>query len=356
MCSVRNERGSVLVFITLMIVLLLVMVGMGLDTGHLAFIRSAGQPVVDAAALAAASGIPTGTLANVENRAAAFNATNNFQGSANSTYQIAPSNVTLVSYDDATRTVTRVTDITTANGARVALEDTNPYAGGTANKAMKSPLFLTPLFNLMETKTSGTQSVSVSAVAVIKAQPDLPIAVEQPMCGTKSGGVYTTQSKVKLLQSNTNNDTSGYTTFYINNASKTEVDKLLDGTLNCTGAPSVDVGFCTQLANGQVASLYDEFEEVFLASKSTSRCYFIPVVKAGTNFNGCSNILDFAKFCPIACDSCGFNRTTYGIDKVSGGGSDRWVYGDLTCGQTPTRSLFAQCQVPFLVRDVKSGM
>ena len=40
MNSAKNERGSVLVFITLMIVLLMVMVGMGLDTGHLAFIRS----------------------------------------------------------------------------------------------------------------------------------------------------------------------------------------------------------------------------------------------------------------------------------------------------------------------------
>jgi Flp pilus assembly protein TadG len=354
--SIKNERGSVIVFITLMIVLLLVMVGMGLDTGHLAFVRAGGQPAVDAAALAAASAVPTGSLTNVESRAAAFNSQNTFQGSGNSTFQIAPTNVTLVSYDESTRVVTRVTNIADANGARVALEDSNPH-GGTANKAMKSPLFLTPLFNLMGTKTSGTQSVSVSAVAVVKAQPDLPIAAQQGMCGTKVNGSYVEQQKVKLLQSNNNNDTSGYTTFYIQNASKTQIDNLLQGALNCTGAPSVDVGFCTELNNGQVASLYPEFEKVFLADKSTSRCYFIPIVKDGVTFNQCSKILDFARFCPLECVECGFGgKTTFGIDKVSGGGSDRWVYGKMTCGQSPTRSLFARCQVPFLVRDAKSGM
>ena len=48
----KNEQGYALVFMTLMIVLLLIMVGMGLDTGHLSYVRSQGQPAVDAAALA----------------------------------------------------------------------------------------------------------------------------------------------------------------------------------------------------------------------------------------------------------------------------------------------------------------
>jgi len=47
MKSVRNEQGFALVFATLMIVLLLIMVGMGLDTGHLAYVRSQGQPAVE---------------------------------------------------------------------------------------------------------------------------------------------------------------------------------------------------------------------------------------------------------------------------------------------------------------------
>src|ERR1044072_9893152 len=73
MHSVKNERGSVLIFATLIIVLLLIMVGMGLDTGHLAYVRSQGQPAVDAAALAAAAAIPTGNWSTVTDRAAKFN-------------------------------------------------------------------------------------------------------------------------------------------------------------------------------------------------------------------------------------------------------------------------------------------
>jgi Flp pilus assembly protein TadG len=53
MHSGNNQKGSVLVFMTLMIVLLMIMVGMGLDTGSLVYIRAQGQAAVDAAALAA---------------------------------------------------------------------------------------------------------------------------------------------------------------------------------------------------------------------------------------------------------------------------------------------------------------
>jgi Flp pilus assembly protein TadG len=99
-----NERGAVLVFVTLIIVLLLIMVGMGLDTGHLAYIRSQGQPAVDAAALAAASAIPTGDLSQVHYRAAAFNSTNTYMDSSNNL--IGASNVTLVKYDPVTQDIT----------------------------------------------------------------------------------------------------------------------------------------------------------------------------------------------------------------------------------------------------------
>ena len=72
MKPIKNDRSAVLVFVTLMIVLLMIMVGMGLDTGHLAYIRSQGQPAVDAAALAAASAIHTDDPTQVEYRAKAF--------------------------------------------------------------------------------------------------------------------------------------------------------------------------------------------------------------------------------------------------------------------------------------------
>src|SRR5215470_15447745 len=109
MYSVKNERGSVLIFATLVIVLLLIMVGMGLDTGYLAYVRSQGQPAVDAAALAAASAIPSGNMTTVTDQATKFNpgatnpgAGNNYVSSSSSNHQIGANNVTLVKYDPTT--------------------------------------------------------------------------------------------------------------------------------------------------------------------------------------------------------------------------------------------------------------
>lgn len=184
MKSERNEDGYVLIFATLMIVLLLILVGMGLDTGHLAYIRSQGQPAVDAAALAAASAVPSGKWSAVTDRAAKFNPGGTNPGTGNNYLnspdnEIDQQNVTLVKYDNATgEFTTSGVNITNANGARVALENNNPY-GGTAGKAMKSPLFLTPLLNLFGQTTETTANVSVSAVAVNQALPALPIVVVQ---------------------------------------------------------------------------------------------------------------------------------------------------------------------------------
>src|SRR4029453_9713107 len=153
MRPVKNEKGYVMVFATFVIVLLLIMVGMGLDTGHLAYIRSQGQPAVDAAALAAASAIPSGNWSTVTDRAAKFNPGGTNPGTGNNyldspSNQISQKNVTLVKYDNTSGEFTTTgVNINNANGARVALENNNPY-GGAAAKSIKSPLFLAPLFNM----------------------------------------------------------------------------------------------------------------------------------------------------------------------------------------------------------------
>ncbi len=350
MMSVKNERGAVLVFVTLMIVLLMIMVGMGLDTGHLAYIRSVGQPAVDAAALAAASAIHTGDTTQVENRATAFNSTNNYLGSPNN--QIGSANITYINYNSGTNTFATQGTIAGANGVRVALETNNPY-GGTPNTSMKSPLFLTPLFNLFGIPTAKTVNVSVSAVAIVKSSPDLPIAMEQTLCGTKDANGQYQKTPVELLQSNTADETSGYTTFYINSASKTAIYNLLMGSITCSGAASVGIGFCTELNNGQISNIYSDFEKVFLAGKTEGRCYLIPVVATGATYNQCSNIMDFAKFCPTkGNDGWGISKTK----SPDGQGYDKFINGEVICGQDPSEAKWAKCHVTTLVRDAKSGM
>ena len=357
MKAIKNESGAVLVFVTLMIVLLMIMVGMGLDTGHLAYIRSQGQPAVDAAALAAASAIHTDDPTQVEYRAKAFNSTNDYLDSPNNV--IGSANVTLINYNESrtppiqTASGTSGTSTGDANGVRVALETTNPY-GGTPNTSMKSPLFLTPLFNLFGIPTAKTANVSVSAVAIVKTAPDLPIAMEQGICPKDESGKYI-EDEAKLLQTNSAEETSGYTTFYIPPTSKTQVNNLLKGGINCSGAAPVGIGFCTELGNGQVASLYPEFEKAFLAGKSEGRCYLIPVVATGVTFNGCSNILDFAKFCPKEGEGGGWG---IGKTKNPDGGFDKYIIGNVTCGAAadPNTAKWAKCHVTTLVRDTKSGM
>lgn len=334
MHAVSNQRGSVLVFVTLIMVLLLMIVGMGLDTGHLVNIRSQGQAAVDAAAIAAASAIPTGSTTQVKDRVAAFNSKNNYVNSPNNL--ITDANVTYVQYSPTDGKITAGVTLANANGVRVALEAKNPHTGATPATGILSPLFLIPLFELFGYNVNNTENVNVSAVAVLKATPGLPVAIEESLCGQPN--------PQKLFQSSSQKDNSGYTTYWIKNASATQVKALLKSAQTCSGGiPPVGIGFCTQLNNGQIASVYSDFEDTFKAHPG--KCHLIPVVKNGSNWNQCQDIKDFAKFCPDA-------KTPV----VQGGPGGKYILGSITCGQNPYNTENASCYVPTLVRDIKSGM
>jgi len=377
----RNERGTVLVFVTLMIVLLMIMVGMGLDTGHLAYVRSQGQPAVDAAALAAASAIPTGLPADVYSRAAELNHVkgtndggNNYLDSPNNL--IDANNVTLIKYNAATgdimtATGTSSTSTGDANGVRVALEASNPY-GGSVGGAMKSPLFLTPLFNLFGQTVNGTQNVSVSAVAVIQAIPGMPIAIAgcQPTSAGCTSGAGTEEdpyTNCKLLQvdssnngNNPNNDwdngkfqDSGWTTFNVASANAPAIKALVGNSSTCGNVPPVNIGAgCIYLNNGQITPILTEFEKVYkhngdgLSGEANPPLAndwgILPVVSASIgNFNQCEPVVSFAKF---------------GIRDVVKNGNDKWLLGDLICNWDINRVGGTGCYTTRLVRDKKSGM
>ena len=341
MKSFRNEEGSVLVFVTLMIVLLFVMVGMGLDSGQLAYTRSTAQPAVDAAALAAASAIATRDEAEVRNRAILFNGSNTFTNSGDTA--ISTANVTLMEYNSTTQALAKAASITTANAARVALESTNPYDGGATNTPINSPLFLTPLLNLMKISSQKTQNVSVSAVAVNTAVVGLPMAVEVARCsGTNPKRLL--QSSSSEGQGNSFNDNSGYTTYWVNNTSPPTIQDFLRVSDNCGGGmPALSgVGYCTQLNNGAIVSVYDDFEKLF--KDNPGKCFLIPVVQSGSDWSRCQNIMYFGTWCP--------DLTT----PVVKNGNDRYLLGDLTCPTDPTATTNLKCFSQVLVRDKQSGM
>jgi Flp pilus assembly protein TadG len=341
MHPVKNERGFAFVFATLMIVLLLVMVGMGLDTGHLAYVRSQGQPAVDAAALAAASAIPSGNWPTITERAARFNPGGGNPGSGNNyldspNNQIGGLNVTLVKYDNtAGDFTTSGVNVNNANGARVALENSNPY-GGTAGKAMKSPLFLTPLLNLLGQAASNTADVSVSAVAVNQALPGLPIVVVESECNNAGS--------VELDFRTGGKGNAGWETYQIDNASTDEVRGIFEKLPYCAGQPAIDIGYCGNIANGVNETIFNGHIKPLFAA-DPNRCYLIPVIKTGGNLTQCQAITDWASFCPDKG-----NKTN---DAFPGPGL---LKGTVTCGQNPFTSRDSQCYVQRLVRDKPSGM
>jgi Flp pilus assembly protein TadG len=335
MRSVRNENGAVLVFMTLMIVLLMIMVGMGLDTGQLTYTRSQGQAAVDAAALSAVSGLPMGVNAatQVPARAAAFNANNDYLSSP--TNSISGANITYIQYNSSTGAITDLPGIANANGVRVALEKTNPYTSAAAGTAMKSPLFLTPLLNLFGQSTPGTADVSVSAVAALRAIPGIPIAVMQNTCGSNS---------IWLRQSDATVDNSCWTTYTQNPPSASAVKALFESSGTCSSLPAntglITLGTDIELNNGQQASTYDAANQLFMIDYP-NQCWMVPVVPNATKCNQQDPIIDWAEICPTS---------------VVKQGSPKYIAAKVTCGQDLYRIKSNLCFSSRLLRDTKSGM
>lgn len=375
-----NERGAVLVFVTLMIVLLLVMVGMGLDSGQLGFVRSQGQRAVDAAALAGASAIPTGSDPEVYNRVIAFNAKNDYVASSVAANQLKSQDVTFIQYDEATGTITKVGSALEANGVRVALEPSNPY-GGPVGGAMTSSLFLTPLFNLLGLSTPATANVRVSAAAYVKPIPAMPIALAgcplpnpaapappictldgiTDSCDCKSQGTIKIPdgnggekdinkcscTKCTLLQVPSPKQNSCYTTFKVPSANAKSIKEMVNNNQTCSAIPLVTYYDPIYLNNGQINSVLNEIKNMAnfngrdVAPTKPDHCYLIPVVPSDTDCNRVDPLSYYAEIC---------------IREVDTQGSPKYIFGDLTCPVYPTAQSQTKCFTPRLVRDVPSGM
>jgi Flp pilus assembly protein TadG len=330
----KNERGAVLVFVTLMIVLLMIMVGMGLDTGYLTFTRATGQGAVDAAALSAITALPRAQADNnpslVVDRATAFVSNNDYTGSSKN--QLTSANVSYVKYDFPSDTITNYNEpLATANGVRVALE------GGTA---MKTPAFLTPLFNLFGASAPVSNNVSVSAVSVIKGRPAIPIAMWTNQCLPGNA----TNTNVQLAQQIKGAENSCWTTFLDKSSGASDIKALFTASETCSGLPigRIDIGTKIYENKGQVASVYDTAKDFFEAYPD--RCWTIPVIaNSSKNCNDTdpTSILDWAKMC------------YKGIHKQ---GAKSYIKADVTCGQRLENNPDHLCFSNRLVREPAKGM
>jgi len=298
-----------------MIVLLMVMVGMGLDTGFLTFSRSLGQRAVDMAALAGAAGLAKGDATAIKSNIEQLNTTNDYvnrtAGSNAIDGTVSGKNVTLMTYDFTNNQITgTTTDITKATAVRVALETTNPYTGGSSNSAVNTAAFLTPLLNLLGSNTaSASNNVNVSAVAVIQAQPGLPIALNG--CDPAWAGTNTAIPWNQTPSGGSNPNNSGWTTYLDGSVSSPDVITLIHKIAACQGTGAVGVGTNICLNNGQQTPDLREFE-ILIGNNTdgTPKCYLTPVIPSSSNFTGCSNeILAYAQICPLAVCGPGVNGT-----------------------------------------------
>jgi Flp pilus assembly protein TadG len=342
----NNERGSVLVFVTLIVVVLIVMVGMGLDTGQLTYVRSQGQAAVDAAALSAASGLPV-SHNQVMARAAGFNSTNDYV--EHPTNQIADSNVTYVNYDaNRTPPLEYRPSITGAIGVRVALEENNPYVERPAT-GITTPVFLTPLMRLFGASTPTTADISVSAVAVLAAEPSIPIAIHDSLCNGSN-----TVTGVQLLTSPSTTDNSCWTTYWDSPASSQAIKALFKASESCSGLPRGAGGGEIYLNNGVITSVYRRAEKFFIKDNDTkNRCWLVPVVPDSTKCNQTDPITDWAKICPTHVK---VNPSTKDEDFNTDTSAQHYIIADVTCNQQALGSSSSLCFRPRLVRDIKSGM
>lgn len=322
----RNERGVVLVWVTLMIVILLVMVGMGLDTGQLVYSRATGQGAVDAAALSAASALPSGIPSEVESRAAAFIGTNDYVGSSGN--PIGSGNVSYVQYDFSSGAIAYNVPIGVANGVRVALE------GG---DAISTPSFLMPLMRLFGASAPSSHNVNVSAVAVISGKPSIPIALWDTECAGSN-----TRTDVEIRVQPPGDENSCWTTYLDKSSGANDIRDRFDASGTCSGIPEgfIDVGVPIYENKGTVQTIFGSAKNLF--AKNPGGCWNIPVIKGGTNCNqkNPTPILDWAKMCP---------------SEVFEKGAHSYIKANVTCKQSLSGSKDSLCFSHRLVREPGKG-
>jgi len=324
-----------------MIVILMVMVGLGLDTGHLTYVRNQGQAAVDAAALAAVSGLPSaqasGNPAEVQNRAAAYVSKNDYVGS--STNPIGNSNISYVKYDFTSNTITNYSEpMATANGVRVALEGGN---------SITTPMFLTPLMNLLGIATAGTQNVNVSAVATITAKPAIPIALWQGKCAPGNPIQNGVQIQMQHPDQKADaNEDACWTTFFDCSSGAPDIKAGFQTASTCSGNAldgNVALGSMICQNAGQVNTVMNTAQNFFLDTKANAgKWWIIPVIKGSGNcaVKDPTAIVDFAKV---------------QVTDVSKTGNPKYITANIQCGQSLNALDESFCFTHRLVREPAKG-
>ena len=245
---------------------------------------------------------------------------------------LGASNVTPIVYDGSS---IQVATYGTANGVRVGLEKagTSPYTANTESSVV-SPLFLTPLLNLMGFTAPAQANLNITATAVLQNRPELPIAIVDCTVGPATFNVSLTPSTT---------DNAAVTSFTFGTANTNLMRDLVSNT--CSTMPPVRIGSCINLNNGAGQQVMQEIIDVhgpFTDPPDPDDCFLLPIIPdllvANGNFNQCRPMQGLARMC---------------ISNVTSTGRTKVLAGQITgCYLNWGVST---CSVPVLVRDTKSG-
>jgi hypothetical protein len=154
----------------------------------------------------------------------------------------------------------------------------------------------------------GSNKVNVSAVAVLKALPGIPIAVMQQMC--TPGGVK--GPPVDLLTANANTDNSCWTTYTDQPTNAPKVKALFDASQSCSALPQdldlITIGTDIFLQNGVAATVYANAQDLFM-NRQPGMCWYVPIIPDSTKCNQTDPIIDWAKICPTDVTKHGGHST-----------------------------------------------
>jgi Flp pilus assembly protein TadG len=161
----HNERGAVLAFVAMGLLLFLLFLGVALDTGWTVYVRSQGQARVDAAALAGAAGLFSQNTATRKDAAKELAVTFSDTENPVLTAETEPDDdVTPMHYNPATQALTEAPSwAPPPNG-----DFTQPGANAVrVTNAVPTPLFFSGVRNVFGANETGETNINVGAVGFL---------------------------------------------------------------------------------------------------------------------------------------------------------------------------------------------
>lgn len=307
MKNFANQRGIAITYVTLFLLVLgLLFVALGIDVGWMAFVRNQAQTTVDAAALAAAAGIPE--YNNGDGAGRIYELAQNVGNSnnvMNTSPDVQPTNIELCS-GDPNGPYGDPSGWTCTAGAPAP-----PIGGVRVTRTFAAPLFLAGLISGQRQAT-----ITVSATAWLGSpaggQPELPVTVcRQEIYENSSSGPRTCKPNYSVDFNPNNRDNGAYWNFdpaTPTNPPNPTSSQCRDWVKNPEKIPYIALDQPIGLNNGSITSCLQDIERDY--GKCTEaicngpdgpekeRCtVIVPVVDCPNNINQQEPAKEFAAIC-----------------------------------------------------------